>query len=316
MRTHWLWLALGLGLAVASPLRAEQTATVTGDRVNVRGKASLNSEVVTQLSQGDTVTVLEEIPVPDAKAGEPSRWAKIQLPAGMTVFVFAPYIDTGTRSVKVSRLNLRGGPGENFSVLGRIPRGTPVKEVQTTASWMEIQAPEEAYAFVAMNFLKLMEPIPSAPATPAVKPDVTAPTPVVQEPIAEPAEPETVEIETAPVVLEPEPAAQEKPRESAEPVTVQPTVTMVPPAEIPEESPPRMVYREGRVVVTFSVQAPSKYALMSLENKRLINYLHTEKEGLNLKAFAGKKVLVFGEELLDERWVTPLLEVDDISLAP
>ena len=38
-------------------------------------------------------------------------------------------------------LNLRAGPGENFSIVGRIDRGTPVKEIRTEKSWMEIEAP-------------------------------------------------------------------------------------------------------------------------------------------------------------------------------
>lgn len=319
MRTHWLSLALGIGLSLACPLRAQQTAQVTGDRVNVRGKASLAGEVITQLSLGDTVTVLEEIPVPDAKPGEPTRWAKIQLPAGTTVFVFAPYIEEGTRSVKVSRLNLRGGPGENYSVLGRIPRGTKVTEVQTTASWMEIEAPEVAYAYVAMDFLKLMEPPESLPVTETTTASTSTET-APSTPVAEETEPEAteepVDIEEAPVVITAVPAAEEPAETEPAQTDVQPTVPFVPAEETVADSPPRIVIREGRVVVTFSVQAPSKYALMSLENKRLINYLHTEKEGLNLKAFAGRNVLVKGEELLDVRWITPLLEVEDITLAP
>jgi hypothetical protein len=77
------------------------------------------------------------------------------------------------------------------------------------------------------------------------------------------------------------------------------------------------VIREGRVVYSRSVQAPTKFALESLENHRLINYLHTEEEGLKLKSFAGKKVTVTGEELLDARWAyTPILDVEDIRIAP
>jgi hypothetical protein len=83
-----------------------------------------------------------------------------------------------------------------------------------------------------------------------------------------------------------------------------------------EPAPRRIVIREGRVVVAFSPQAPTRFGLMSLETKRLINFLHTEVEGLNLRAFAGRDVFVTGEELLDARWITPLIEVEDIRLAP
>ncbi|MGA1236585.1 MAG: SH3 domain-containing protein [Limisphaerales bacterium] len=309
MTTHWLWSALSLGLALAWPLQAaEQTATVSGNRVNVRGKASLNGEVITQLSEGDTVVVLEKIPVSGAKAGEPGAWAKIRLPKSTSVFVYAPYIEEGTHKVKVSRLNMRGGPGENYSVLGRIERGAEVKEIQTTASWMEIEAPAEAYAFVAMDFVKVSEA-----AVVEAQPEEA----VVSEPV------EVVQVEEAPgIVSEPVSAEAwpegEEPGEvaAAEGADVAATVPMVP--TLAEESPmlPRMVYREGRVVESMSIQAPSRWSLMSLETKQTINFLHTEKEGLSLKAFAGKDVLLKGEELLDARWKTPLLEVEDIRLAP
>jgi uncharacterized protein YgiM (DUF1202 family) len=53
----------------------------------------------------------------------------------------------------VKKLNLRAGPGENYSVLGVIESGTPVKEIQVKGDWMEIEAPADAYAFVAAMYL-------------------------------------------------------------------------------------------------------------------------------------------------------------------
>jgi len=348
MKLNRLGLALWLGVALAAPLAAEQVATVTGNRVNVRGQANLQSEVVTQLNEGDTVTILEEVVNKTPAAGEPARWARIKLPATTSAFVFAPYIDSQTKAVKVSRLNVRGGPGENFSVLGRLQRGAVVKEVQTTASWMEIEAPSTAYAFVAMSFL---EPAAGSSAAAAVPP-VTAPSgvsdpttrqtgqsgtgtaatsPIMTAPEEEsaPAEVEPTVTELAdeePVVTEPPvrpttaPAAgsDEWPTAGGAPsvVAVSPTVPTAETSPVIEEAPRRVVIREGRVVVAFSPQAPTRYGLMSLETRRLINYLHSEQEGLNLKAFSGRDVFVTGEELLDARWETPVIDVEDVRLAP
>lgn len=315
MTTHWLWSALSLGLALAWPLQAaEQTATVSGNRVNVRGKASLNSEVITQLSAGDAVVVLEKIPVSGAKAGEPAAWAKIRLPKSTSVFVYAPYIEEGTHKVKVSRLNMRGGPGENYSVLGRIERGAEVREIQTTANWMEIEAPAEAYAFVAMDFVTVSDTAVAESA--AEESAVSEPVEVVEVAVVE----EAPGIVSEPVATEAWPEGEEpvdgSVAEVVETTGAESTVPMVP--VMVAESPmlPRVVYREGRVVVSMSIQAPSRWSLMSLETKQTINYLHTEKEGLSLDAFAGKDVFLKGEELLDARWKTPLLEVEDIRLAP
>ena len=57
--------ALFLAANLAAVGSTEQKAIVSADRVNVRGQATLNSEVVTQLREGEQVTVLEQIPVKD-----------------------------------------------------------------------------------------------------------------------------------------------------------------------------------------------------------------------------------------------------------
>lgn len=337
MKSYRLWSALSLGAMLTAPMLAEQAGTITGSRVNVRGQATLRSEVITQLRAGDRVVVLEQIEATDPKMGEPTRWARIQLPETTTVFVFSPYVDPADKTVKVNRLNLRGGPGENFSVLGRLSRGARVREVQTTANWMEIETPPEAHAFVSMDFVELEPPrAPAAPAPPpptprTPPPGITdAPSPAVATPgptVVTPAEPEVeiTEVEVEPMVIPPSdwpgaPPPRVDPWPTVEPMVPQPevapTLPMVEPEPPAEPTPRRVVIREGRVVVAFSPQAPTRFGLMSLETKRLINYLHTEIEGLNLRAFAGRDVFVTGEELLDARWTTPLIEVEHIQLAP
>jgi hypothetical protein len=348
MKYYRFWPALCLGTALVCPLLAEQVATVTGSRVNVRGQATLGSEVITQLKSGDRVVVLEEITATDPKVGEPTRWARIQLPESTSVFVFAPYVDPVSKTVKVSRLNLRGGPGENFSVLGRLTRGTRVTELQTTGSWMEIETPPEAHAFVAMDFLETEEPTATAAPRPATTPAAPTATPPAQwpptvapptatpteapavatvEPTVEPAQPETdvAAVESEPVLIEPDdwpgvtpPSEDDWPRAQvpAPQLEAAPTVPTFQPEPPVEPTPRRVVIREGRVVFAFSPQAPTRYGLMSLETQRIINFLHSEVDGLNLRAFSGRDVFVTGEELLDARWVTPIIEVEDIRLAP
>jgi hypothetical protein len=52
-----------------------------------------------------------------------------------------------------------------------------------------------------------------------------------------------------------------------------------------------------------------------MEARRTINYLHSEDPALKLKNFAGRRVIVTGEELLDRRWAhTPIIEVETIRL--
>ena len=148
------------------------------------------------------MTVVEEVTPKKRKRGEPAKWAKIQLPSNTPVWVFAPYIETTNHTVNTKRLNLRAGPGEKYSVIGRIDRGTPVKEIRTDGQWMEIEAPAKAYAFVAAQFLD----VNAAPATPEIAVNATTNT-VPAEPL--PAV-ETVKPESKPAVAVETPQARKK----------------------------------------------------------------------------------------------------------
>jgi len=186
-----LFLVTWLGSAAG----AQNTATVKRDRVNVRGQPSLFGEVITQLRKDETVVILEEIKLAKPKAGEPAEWAKIQMPANTPVWVNATYIDPTKKTVTARRLNLRAGPGENFSVVGRLTKDAEVKEIRVVDDWMEIETPPDAYAFVACELLEKKAPAEPAPPpseapktepAPEVKPAPSAPTPAPPEKAAEP----------------------------------------------------------------------------------------------------------------------------------
>jgi uncharacterized protein YgiM (DUF1202 family) len=113
-------------------------AVVVASNVNVRGQAKLNSEVVTRLNKGQQVAVLEEILLKKSGPDEPSAWARIILPAKTHVWVHTDYIDSATKTVKPSKLKIRGGPGENYSMLGILKKGDVVTEVGTKGDWIEI----------------------------------------------------------------------------------------------------------------------------------------------------------------------------------
>ncbi|HXR49325.1 MAG TPA: SH3 domain-containing protein [Candidatus Limnocylindrales bacterium] len=136
-------------------------AQVSVKNLTARGQAGLKGEVVAHLKQGDTVTVLSQINLEKHKANEPAQWAQIAYPSSAHVWVFAKYIDKANNTVQSKKLNLRGGPGENYSILGSIERGTTVNIIRTKGEWMEIEPPTSAYAFVAAMYLTQ-----TAPATP------------------------------------------------------------------------------------------------------------------------------------------------------
>ena len=175
---HNARLAIGLmiGACALCPAEAEITAKVNTDRVNARGRASIFSEVVAQLRQGDELTVLETIRHNNPRAGEPAEWVKIRMPKHALVWVNAVHVDTARKVVTATRLNVRAGPGQNYSIVGSLNQGAPVHPLRKLDDWIQIEAPSNSWAFVNSLFVTLRRTPPenaahrpesaSAPSTP------------------------------------------------------------------------------------------------------------------------------------------------------
>jgi uncharacterized protein YgiM (DUF1202 family) len=269
-------------------------ATVVASNVNVRGQAKLKSEVVARITKGDSVTVIEEIVRNNSGPEEPSAWAKIALPPKAHAWINTAFISP-TNTVLPKKLNVRSGASENYSVIGQLKRGDAVKPVTTKGEWTEIEPPVQAYAFVAAQYLKQEAP---------------APTPAPPEPAPAP-----TTIAAAPPVA---PAPGQPPTVPPSPETPAMTPTPPPAPEIPaieEPPPPRVVSREGIVRGMTSIQAPSKFVLISPDNGKDIDYLYTTSKNLDLRRYKGLRIVVTGEEALDERWGnTPVITIQKIQV--
>jgi SH3-like domain-containing protein len=205
-------------------------AITVQDHVNVRSRPDTDSEVVTHLKKAEMVTVIEEVTRHKAGPGEPTRWAKVAWPSEVPVWLYAEFVDRSASQVKVTKLNLRAGPGENYSVIGSIEKGTPVKKLDAKGDWWKIEAPEGCHAYIAANLLQS-------------KPDV------------------------APVVVaatKPAPVAAPRPAPSTRPAGAPPTFTLPPPAPAPAPVaalPPPLAVKEipadgGPVVVPPPTSTP------------------------------------------------------------
>ena len=291
-------------------------ATVISENLNVRGQAGLKGEVIGHFKKGDTVTVISQINLDRHAADEPAQWAKISLPSDTKVWVNSKYVDAENKVVSARRLNLRGGPGENYSVLGLIEKGTPVNKLSANGDWMQIEPPANAFAFVAAMYLK-QEVAPAAPAAAPVNP-----TPAVVEPAAVPAPatppptPSTVS-EAQPIVTQPAaPAPDNNPPAAVTPGTPTladtNTTASVVDTNLPPP-PPRVVTHEGYVRSSSSIVAPTAYELFDLETGNTIDFLYSPTTNLNLSMYNGMQIMVTGEEGLSARWnATPVLTVQKI----
>ncbi len=303
-------------------------ATVAAEHVNLRGQAGLKGEVVGHAQKGDSVTVISEITLDKPKAGEPAQWAKIALPTGTKVWIDSKFVDTTNNVVAVKKLNLRGGPGENFSVLGVIEKGTPITAVTTKGNWTQIEPPASAFAFVAASYLKQegsmidtnVPPPPMVATTETVPPPPTIPPTTATVPEAQPIAPpattpppttDTTAPVTPPTTTESVPPPT--PATSVTPATILPQPELAPDDTNLPPPPPRIVTHEGSVRHSVSPVAPTYYELYDPADNKAINYLYTTTTNLNLGRYDGLHITVTGEEGLDVRWKdTPVLTIQKI----
>ena len=299
------------------PINPPEFALIKQDHVNVRGQPSLVGEVITRLRKGEPVTLLEEITVKKNKTDEPSRWYQIALPTNTPVWVNAEFVDAVSKTVKPRRLNVRAGPGENYSVIARLEKGTEIKEIRKVNNWMEIEAPTNAYAFVAAEFIAKQAPT-ALPVNPTPAPEIAIAPPIAVVP-GTPTQSAATNVATNNVSVvtatktpsEPAPAPLETLLPSAATNAVAPGESSA-----TEPLPKRVVTREGIVRRAVSIQAPTYFEMISGETGKVINYLNAEQhKEYDLKLYTGFKVIVTGEELMDPRWPrTPVVQIETLDL--
>jgi uncharacterized protein YgiM (DUF1202 family) len=274
-------------------------ATVVANHVNVRSKATIKGEIVTRMTNGEPVTVIEEVHLKNSMANEPSAWAKIVLPPNASAWVNTRYIDPATKTVNVKKLNVRAGQGENYAVIGLLLKGDKVNEITTQGDWTKIEPSPTFFAFMAAQYLMQEAPAPTPPPAEAV--------PIRTEP--EPAP--TIVADAQQVIPPPTDLI-------TAPAPVTPTIPEIAPAPEPEPAveeplPERIVSHEGVVRGTVSIQAPTPYALVAPDTGVLVNYLYTTSTNLDLSRYKGLRIVVTGEEALDKRWKnTPVITIQRI----
>jgi uncharacterized protein YgiM (DUF1202 family) len=280
-------------------------AEVAVTNLNVRGQAGLKGEFIAHISKGDSVTVLDQINLGKHKADEPAQWAKIALPANVKVWVRASFIDATNKVVLPKKLNLRAGPGENYSVLGVIERGTPVSEIITKDDWMQIDAPTNAYAFVAAMYLNQ-----AASGNVATN---TAPSAETEAPMTTNSVPESQPLVTEPTNTAPE--AVDTNSAAATAPAVDANAVATPSPEVDTNSPPRIVTHEGVVGYTGSPTAPTDFKIYDPDTFQNIDYLYTTAKDLDLKRYVNMRIIVTGVEGLDARWQdTPVITIQRIEV--
>lgn len=117
-------------VVVSSP----NVPTVQADTLNIREGAGTGFKVVAQLKQGDTVKVL----------GTSEGWSQI------AAWVSSQYLSKPVLKGRVNsgefNLNIRSGPGTNYSIVAKAQTGDIVTLIEKTGEWYKLAENQYAHA--------------------------------------------------------------------------------------------------------------------------------------------------------------------------
>ncbi len=298
------FIAIGAVLTMVAGMAfaADVPATVAGDRVNVRARPSLQAEVVGQMNDGDKVVVRSFT----------NDWAEVVPPAGMDVYVHRDFIKDG--KVHATKLQIRAGPGINYSKVGQMVKGDAVKVLGEFGEWMKISPPPGSSLWITRSMVKLPEP--KIAATPVKAPVVAVATATVM--VAAATKPAAV----IPSAVQPSASRPAVPSPVAPPSAVAPAISVVSapsgytPDDLrlaPVDNQGAVVMREGRVRATVLVLGrPSRYHLVDEAGSGdTICYLRGNDA--QMRSFLDRKLRVRGRQYWVQGNRYPVVVVDQIA---
>lgn len=268
-----------LGLAAVVTVSSADEVRVIGNRVNLRAKPDLQSEVVGQVNRGDRLTL----------KSKNEDWVEVAPPDTIEFWVHRDFIEGD--EVSPPRLNVRAGPGINYSVVATIERGTRIRPRGEFTEWLSIEPPDAASIWITSDLVEEIRPAP--PARPA--PRRRAEPERKPDPAPRPAPPE----QAAPVVQRPEPA---------------------PPRDlelIPLEGQGEYVEREGTLrPAGFVFGRPSRYRLTHQRGHRVETICYVKGDETQLQSLLGHPLVIAGYEYWVQGGRHPVLVPERIVLKP
>ena len=156
-----------------STSQSSYKATVNATSLNVRSGASTSYSVITKLSKGTVVDVIES-----ASNG----WKKIKTSNGTTGWVSGQYLTSGVvnqpstdnstsqssykATVNATSLNVRSGASTSYSVITKLPKGTVVDVIENASNgWKKIKTSNGTTGWVSGQYLTTG--VVSQPSTPS-----------------------------------------------------------------------------------------------------------------------------------------------------
>ncbi|HWP57497.1 MAG TPA: SH3 domain-containing protein [Candidatus Acidoferrales bacterium] len=143
-------------------LAAEKTTPyVTTIDVNLRSGPGLEYDVVTTIKSGTRINV----------AGHEGEWLKVVSkqgnPPGYILDRFARPLEEPPKTsaaalgtyVTTAEVNVRSGPGTQYSIVSRIPKDTRVEVVDAEGDWLKVQSKHgKPSGYVSARYLRRFSP--------------------------------------------------------------------------------------------------------------------------------------------------------------
>jgi len=144
--------------------KAPVKVRVLKDNSNLRARAALNVEVAGQVAAGQELAV----------KSMDLDWVEVYVPTNIDFWVLGDYLKDG-QVVCRQKVNVRAGPGLNFTVVGQLNNGESVSLRGIHADWAKIAPPESCSLWISRPLVEIIAPEP--PPAPARVGPVAAPQP-------------------------------------------------------------------------------------------------------------------------------------------
>jgi len=135
-----LVLVTGLAAAAAEPTNFQ--VRVVADNVNLRVRPDAGTEVVSQVREGQLLTVIRV----------EGDWLGILAPTNTGLWIKKQFVKDGV--VKGDKIRLRSGPGISYRDVGTVAQGAVLTELETHGEWLKVAAPADLMLWVSRTVVQ------------------------------------------------------------------------------------------------------------------------------------------------------------------
>lgn len=288
------FLLVAACLAVGAVAQADElVARIRSDRVNLRARPDTSSEVVMQANAGDRFTVVTT----------QADWVALTPPDTVDFWAHRDFVKDGVSTV--NKLNLRAGPGINYSIVGSVDRDTKLDVRGQFGEWVKL-APTNGSLWVSRELVDIVSSVQA----------IVPPAPVAVESAAPPA---AESVPMPPAEAAPALGVFTQPEESVRPIEPSRPSSQVAPVPsdlnlVPLEGQGQQVQRTGELKpAPFLFGRPSAFRLVRKEGVQLVTICYVRGNTAQLNSLMSETLTIFGREYWVQGVKQPVVVLERIE---